>query len=216
MPGGGHHAQGQRVLHAAEGLVVHVAVDGEIACGVAHLDEAFEDVGEDGVGHLPLHLGGLHLLMVDLAGDFLFFVGQEGVDLAVARDVILALKAVERTLHALAQRLHVNVHAVGHHDGHVGEVGLEVAHIAHEEEELEHLDILGHEALVALGGLLGAAVDDAADVALEEGAECVVEAPERHEGVLVAGRNGLSRLLETREHGALAAGEVLAGAAAGA
>ena len=210
MPGGGHHAQGQRILHAAEGLVVHVAVDGKVACSVAHLDEAFEDVGKHSVCHLPLHLGGLHLLMVNLAGDLLLVVGQEGVDLAIACDIVLALKAVERTLHALAQRLHVNVHTVGHHDGHVGEVGLEVAHVAHKEEELEHLDVLGHEALVALGGLLGAAVDDTADVALQEGAKRVVEAPERHEGILVAARNGLGGLLEARKHGALAAGEVLA------
>ena len=65
-----------------------------------------------------------------------------------------------------------------------------------------------------MGGrrLLGT-VDDTADVTLEEGLDRVVEHPERNEGVLVLLLNALRRLLEAGEHGALAAGEVLAGAA---
>ena len=54
-----------------------------------------------------------------------------------------------------------------------------------------------------------AAVDHTADRAVQEGMYSVVEQGEGDKGILVPGFNGLCRLLETGEHRAFAAGEVL-------
>ena len=99
---------------------------------------------------------------------------------------------------------------VGHQDHDVVGIARQViADVADEVEALEHGDIVGFQPFRFGSGLL-AAIDDAVDGAVEEAAHRVVEAVEWSEGALILLLDGDGCLLETREHGALTASEVLA------
>ncbi len=172
-----------------------------------------EDIAEEHLADLLGDAGGVDLGARDLARDLLLVVGEKRVHLAVAADVVLAHQAVERGLDLLAQRHTVGAGVVAHEGGHVAHRRLDAVLPLKEKEQLKHVDVLGLEALAAVGRGLCRTVDHATDVALEEGLEGVVEHPERDDGVLVLVLHALRRLLEAAEHGALAAGEMLARAA---
>ncbi len=171
-----------------------------------------EDPVEEGVADGVDHGAVVGLLARYLTGDLLLVVGEEPVSVAHAAHVVLLDQAVQGLGHGGTQSHTVLVNGRRHHHHEVLKVGGYVVHVEHQIQELEHLHVPGLQALPYPGGLIGA-VDHLADMALHEGGQGVVEAPERHEHALVLGLDGLGRLLEAADHGALTAGEVLARAA---
>ena len=150
--------------------------------------------------------------ILDVDGNILFLVRQEGIGIAIAGDVVLRQKAFQRSRNGRTKGNLVRVNIVDHQDGDVLNVRLDILNIADEVEQLEDIHILLFQAVVGIRRIL-ATVDDPADGALQEGMYRVIELIERHKGVLVLVLYLLRRLLETGQHGAFAARKVLAGVA---
>ncbi len=208
---GGHNAQGQ-----SRGLVHAALVDplGHREVVLPHRElGAAKDIAVEDLADLLGDLRRVDLCARDLAGHLLLVVGKEDVLLAVAAGVVLVHQAVERGLDLLAQRHAVGAGVVTHQGGHVAHGRLDAVFPLKEEEQLEHVHVLGLQALAAVSRRLRRAVDHAANVALEEGLQRVVEHPKRDDGVLVLVLHALGRLLKAAEHRTLAAREVLARAA---
>ena len=148
--------------------------------------------------------------VLDVDGNILFLVCQEGIGIAIAGDVVLRQKAFQRSRDGCAEGNLVRVNIVDHQDGDVLNVRLDIFNVADEVEQLEDVHVLLFQAVVGIRRIL-AAVDDPADGALQEGMYRVIELIERHKGVLVLVLYLLRCLLETGQHGALTARKVFAG-----
>ena len=82
-------------------------------------------------------VGRFDLGVLDLLLDILFFVGQVFINLAVALDVGLLFKQIERGFNLLAQCLHVLIEAVEHQHTDVSGRCLETFDVFDEEQRLE-------------------------------------------------------------------------------
>ena len=150
--------------------------------------------------------------ILDVDGNILFLICQEGIGIAIAGDVVLRQKAFQRSRDGCAEGNLVGVNIVDHQNGDILNVRLDIFNVADKVEQLEDVHVLLLQAVVGIRRIL-AAVDDPADGALQEGMYRVIELIERHKGVLVLVLYLLRRLLETGQHGAFAARKVLAGIA---
>ena len=150
--------------------------------------------------------------ILDVDGNILFLIRQEGVGIAIAGDVVLRQKAFQRSRDGRTEGDLVRVNIVNHQDSDVLDIRLDVLNITDEVEQLEDIHVLLFQAVVGICRIL-AAVDDPADGTLQEGMYRVIELIERHKGVLVLVLYLLRCLLETGQHGAFAARKVLAGVA---
>ena len=148
--------------------------------------------------------------ILDLALDILLLVGKEIVSIAGASDVVLAHQAIQRATHLLVHGDLVQPDIVCHQDDDVVEVGLDVIHIAHQIQELQYIRVLRFDT-VAISGSTLAALDHTPDGAFEESVDGIIEEIERSQCVFVFILDLLGCLLETGEHGTLAAREVFAG-----
>ena len=100
--------------------------------------------------------------ILDVDGNILFLIRQEGVGIAIAGDVVLRQKAFQRSRDGCAEGNLVRVNIVDHQDGDILNVRLDVLNIADEVEQLEDVHVLLLQAVVGIRRIL-AAVDDAAD-----------------------------------------------------
>ena len=150
--------------------------------------------------------------VLDVDGNILFLICQEGVGIAIAGDVVLRQKAFQRSCDGRTEGNLVRVNIVDHQDGDILDVRLDVLNIADEVEQFEDVHVLLFQSIVRVRRVL-AAVDDPADGTLQEGMYRVVELIERHKGVLILVFDFLRRFLEAGQHGAFAARKVLAGIA---
>ena len=150
--------------------------------------------------------------VLDVDGNILFLIRQEGVGIAIAGDVVLRQKAFQRSRDGRTEGNLVRVNIVDHQDGDVLDVRLDVLNIADEVEQFEDVHVLLLQAVVGIRRIL-AAVDDPADGTLQEGMYRVIELIERHKSVLILILDLLCRFLEAGQHGAFAARKVLAGVA---
>ena len=197
-----------RHLRADDGGI-HLLLEREVIDVVA-VFRLRVDVGEDEVADAVGDLRRGDVLRHDLLLHVLLLVRQELEHVARASDIVLLQQAVEGLLHLRALHDLVHVDVVGHEDHDVVRVRRHVVlDVADEVQALQDGHVVGFEPLVVLRRLL-AAVDDAADAAVEERHHRVVEAVERRERRLVPVLYLLRDLLEAGKHGALAAREVLA------
>ena len=150
--------------------------------------------------------------ILDVDGNILFLIRQEGIGIAIAGDVVLRQKAFQRSRDGCTEGNLVRANIVNHQDGDILDVCLDIFNVTDKVEQLEDVHILLFQAVVGIRRIL-AAVDDSADGALQEGMYRVIELIERHKGVLVLVLYLLRRLLEAGQHGAFAARKVLAGVA---
>ena len=198
------HAAGENAnCHAVNHLV-----KGEVVLPVAVLLRCV-DVRKDHATDALHDGGGVHRRVFDFALDVLLLIGQEVVGVAGAGDVVLAHQAIQRGRNRSLCADFVHGDVVRHQDHDVFKVGWNVIHIAHQIQQLEHIHILRLYTQTIVRRLL-AALDHPAYGAVQEGMDGVVEAEERHECGFVLLLNPLHRLLKARQHGALAAGQVLA------
>ena len=100
--------------------------------------------------------------ILDVDGNILFLIRQEGVGIAIAGDVVLRQKAFQRSRDGCAEGNLVRVNIVDHQDGDVLNVRLDIFNVADEVEQLEDVHILLLQAVVGIRRIL-AAVDDPAD-----------------------------------------------------
>ena len=100
--------------------------------------------------------------VLDVDGNILFLVRQEGVGIAIAGDVVLRQKAFQRSRDGCAEGNLVRVNIVDHQDGDVLNVRLDIFNVADEVEQLEDIHVLLFQAVVGIRRIL-AAVDDPAD-----------------------------------------------------
>ena len=150
--------------------------------------------------------------ILDVDGNILFLIRQEGIGIAIAGDVVLRQKAFQRSRDGRTEGNLVGVNIVDHQDGDILDVRFDVFNVADEVEQLEDVHVLLLQAVVGVRRIL-AAVDDPADGTFQEGVCCVIELIERHKGVFILVFDFLRRLLETGQHGAFAARKVFAGVA---
>ena len=148
--------------------------------------------------------------ILDVDGNILFLICQEGIGIAIAGDVVLRQKAFQRSRDGCAESNLVRVNIVDHQDGDVLNVRLDILDVTDKVEQLEDIHVLLFQAVVGIRRIL-AAVDDPADGALQEGMYRVIELIERHKGVFILVFNFLRRLLEAGQHGAFTARKVFAG-----
>ena len=150
--------------------------------------------------------------VLDVDGNILFLICQEGVGIAIAGDVVLRQKAFQRSRDGRTEGDLVRVNIVNHQDSDVLDIRFDILNIADEVEQLEDIHVLLFQTVVGVRRVL-AAVDDPANGTLQEGMYRVVELIERHKGVFILILDLLCRLLEAGQHGAFAARKVLAGVA---
>ena len=100
--------------------------------------------------------------ILDVDGNILFLIRQEGVGIAIAGDVVLRQKAFQRSRDGRAKGNLVRVNIVDHQDGDVLDVRLDIFNVADKVEQLEDVHVLLLQAVVGIRRIL-AAVDDAAD-----------------------------------------------------
>ena len=149
------------------------------------------------------HLGRIDLGFGDFASNFLLFVSEEVVRIALARHVVLANQAVERRLHLFAQGNLVNTHIVGHQNGEVVHRGLDVVDVSNKVEQLEQAHVFGHKAAPGFGGF-ARANDHLGNAVVEVFRNGVEETPERHKRGGVFALHRLRRFLKRRKHAAFA------------
>ena len=148
--------------------------------------------------------------ILDVDGNILFLICQEGIGIAIAGDVVLRQKAFQRSRDGCAEGNLVRVNIVDHQDGDILNVRLDIFNVADKVEQLEDVHVLLLQAVVGIRRIL-AAVDDPADGALQEGMYRVIELIERHKSVFILVFNFLRRLLEAGQHGAFTSRKVFAG-----
>ena len=100
--------------------------------------------------------------ILDVDGNILFLICQEGIGIAIAGDVVLRQKAFQRSRDGCAESNLVRVNIVNHQDGDVLDVRLDVLNITDEVEQLEDIYVLLFQTVVRVRRVL-AAVDDPAD-----------------------------------------------------
>ena len=100
--------------------------------------------------------------VLDVDGNILFLVRQEGVGIAIAGDVVLRQKAFQRSRDGRAKGDLVRVNIVNHQDSDIFDVRFDVFNITDEVEQFEDVHVLLLQAVVGIRRIL-AAVDDAAD-----------------------------------------------------
>ena len=192
--------------HALLGLahdgVVDVAVDRKVVRALAE-SLVGEDLAEDDLLDLVDDVGGVDLLVFDLARHFLLGVGQERVPVARSRHIVLPHEALEAFLHRFLLRLHVGIDAVRHEDGDVSDARLDVVDVVDQVQHLQHVDVLGLYGVVPLGGV-AATHEHLLDAVVELLLQRVEEAPERNQAAFVAALDRLCGLLVARQHASLA------------
>ena len=209
--GDSQEAQAHTAGEHADSGAVHHLVESEVVLAVAVL-LCRVDVGKDHVTDALHDGGGIDRRVPDFALDVLLLVGEEVVGVACPGDVVLAHQPVEGRRYSGAHGDLVRAQVIRHQDDDVVQIGLHIVDITDEVEELEHIHVLRFNAEAAVRSPL-AALDDAADGAVQEGMNRVVETEEWHKRVLIARLDLLSSFLKAGEHRTLAAGEVLAGVA---
>ena len=202
LVGDGYHVEFHAALRCAINGVVDIAVERKIVgttAELALLEYLLEQHLLDALSDLR-HVGGN---LRYFARDVLFLVGEEVVSVALARHVVLAHQAVKRSLKPLAQVDLVGAHIVDHERGDVVQRALEIPDVADEIEQLEHVHVFGLQNLVRLSRAR-CAVDHLQDTVLQVFRYGVEKAPERNKsrGLLIL--HHLCRLLERRQHRALA------------
>ena len=85
----------------------------------------------------------------------------------------------------------------------------DILHILHQIQQFENLHILRFDTIMVTGRLV-AAVDNHADVAIEECLQSIIEAPKRDDGPLILVHNGNGCLLKCGQHRPLSTAHVLA------
>ncbi len=201
------HSAGGRAVQC----LVHILIVGKVILAV-FIFLCRIDFAVDCLRNALDDLCAVNRRILDVDGNILFLVRQEGVGIAVAGDVVLRQEAFQRSRDGRTEGNLVRVNIVDHQDSDVLDVRLDIFNVADEVEQLEDVHVLLFQAVVGVRRIL-AAVDDPADSTLQEGMYRVVELIERHKGVLVLVFDFLCRLLEAGQHGAFAARKMLAGVA---
>lgn len=150
--------------------------------------------------------------VLNINGDVLLFISEEGVGITVSRDVVLRQKAFQRLGDRGTKSNLVSADVINHQDRDVVNVSLDVLDVAHEIKQLQNIDILLLNAIAFVCCGL-AAVNHATDCTLKEGVYSVIEKVERNKCILIFILHLLSRLLEAGQHGTLTTGKVFAGVA---
>ena len=204
-------------FHAArcctDGSRVHHRIDGKIIFAVIAIFLGDVDIAENHAANLRHNGGGIHDgIAVNVALNILLLIGKEVIDVPCATDVVLREESFERRAHLLTHGNLVHADLVRHEDHEIVEFRLHVVHIAHEIEEFQDGYILHLQTVARLSCPLGA-LDDTTDGAVKEGMHGVIEEVKGGKSVFVLMLDFLCRLLEARQHGAFAAGEMRAGVA---
>ena len=202
-----HHAAGQHTV----GLAIHHLVEGEVITPGAILPGGV-DVRKEHLGDAADDVGVGYRGVLDFALDVLFLIGQEVIGIAGTADVVLAEQAVQAVAHLFTHGDLIQPDIVRHQDDDVVQVGLDVIDVTHHIQQLQYVHVLRLDAVAVIGGTL-TALNHAADGAVQKGVHGIVEQIEGSQGVFIPVFNLLGCLLEAGEHGALAAGQVLAGIA---
>ena len=209
---GGHDAQTDAADLLAADAVVHHLVVGEIVAVLVAVFFAGVKVAEHRFADFADDFGRIDERAADVVVDFLLLVGQEEIDFAVAGDVVFMHQPVKRLLNVTAHGDFIVVYVGYHQRAEVFQIARHAVHIADEEQQLEDIHVPALQA-VARRRVALRPVDHAADSAIQKRVYRVVKAIERNERALVAALHALRRLLKRGEHGAFAAGEMLAGRA---
>ena len=188
---------------------VNVLVVGEIILivlkllgGINFPKDRLRNAGDD--------LCAVHNRIANVNGNVLFLVSEEGIGIAVARNVVLRQQPFQRLSDRGAKSDLICADVINHQDRDVVDVRFDILNVAHKVEKLENTDILLLKPIVIVCRCL-AAVDDPANGALKEGMYRVIEQVERNKGILVLVLHLLRRLLEAGQHGAFTARQMLAG-----
>ena len=200
----GHDAQADAADLLAADAVVHHLVVGEIVAVLVAVFLAGVKVAEHRFADFADDLGRIDERAADVVVDFLFFVGQEEIDFAVARDVVFMHQPVKRLLNVAAHSDFVIMYVGYHQRAEVFQIACHAVHIADEEQQLENIHVPAFQA-VARRRVALRPVDDAADSAVQKRMHGVIKAIERNERTLVTVLHALRRLLKRGEHGAFAA-----------
>ena len=216
---GGQHADADVIILVdLERLVVHLLVVTEriaaIELGVLVFGFG-QDLGVDHVRRAVDDVGHFHVLAVDVAANFLLFLGQEYVDITVFLHKRFVDQHIQRVLHLLGQGKAILVHVGDEQRRQVGDGGfLELLDIFDEEQGFQHADGKAVVAAVRVDVLVVQRLhDDAAVGGIEEFIQCVIEQAERHECAVRLVLQRFGGLLEQRQHRALALRQMLAGRA---
>ena len=216
---GGQHADADVIILVdLERLVVHLLVVTERIAAIELRVFVFgfgQNLGIDHVRRAVDDVGHFHVLAVDVAANFLLFLGQEYVDITVFLHERFVDQHVQRVLHLLGQGKAVLVHVGDEQRRQVGDGGfLELLDIFDEEQGFQHADGKAVVAAVRVDVLVVQRLhDDAAVGGIEEFIQCVIEQAERYKCAVRLVLQRFGGLLEQRQHRALALRQMLAGRA---
>ena len=194
------HTNGNAVYHLVERKVVFPITE-LLGC---------ENVAVNHLGNTLHDRSGIYIGIPDLTLNVLFFIRQEIIGVAGSADIVLAHQTVKASTDSFTHDNLIHTNIICHEDHDIVQIGRNIINISNQVQKFQYVHILLFDTITVVGSFL-AALDDPADRTVQESMYGIIEAEERHKGILVLLLDFLCRFLEAGQHGTLTTGQVLAG-----
>ena len=151
----------------------------------------------------------IHIDTSNFTLNILFFISQKVIKVTRSADIILAHQAVKTSTDRFPHDNLIHTNIVCHKDNDIVQIRRNIINIANQIQQFQNVYVLLFDTISIVGSFL-AALDHPADRTVQESMYSIIKAEERNKCILVPLLNFLCSFLETRKHGTLTAGQMLA------